>query len=146
MLPRHIEIGVVVDTFEMIFQRNNYFFISVCPQPHPCLMKGEKERGRRGGCSRRLMVHTEREHRPNSSSALIYLPLSTDEASNCSHTHMLSQHFSLSWSLLLCRFFASCLAASACTHVSVILCVFFHVFIHTSDDNFFFIHCIPAHV
>lgn len=38
-----------------------------------------------------------------SSTALIYLPLSTDDASNCWHTHMLSRHFSLSRSLLVCR-------------------------------------------
>lgn len=110
--------------FGVFFLRSNCFFGSVCPKPHPCLMKGEKERGR-GGCSHRLIVHTEREHRPTVAAPwfichLVLMKLQTAVTHTCCHGIFLHQ------SLVGLSIFASCSAASACTRVSGILCASFY--------------------
>lgn len=110
--------------------------VDLCALNHtPVWWKGRRRVGEGGVFSQINGTHWEGAQ-TYSSSALIYLPLSTDDASNWRHTHMLSQHFFLYQGL--CWFVDRCIFFSCeCMCVSVLVCVWFRFF-HTLNLEFLF--------
>ena len=103
----------------MLFSKKYSFLWIHLPPTTPLSDEtGEGER-KRGGCSRRLMVHTEREHGPTAAAPwfichLVLMKLQTAVTHTCCHSIFL--HQGLCWFVDSCDFFSfECMHACMCS-------------------------------
>ncbi len=127
--------------WDVFFFKEVIVSLDLCAPNHtPVWWKGRRKAG---GCSCRLMVHAEREHRPTVAVPwfichLVLMKLQTAVTHTCCHGIFLYQ--GLCWFVDSCVLFScECMHAHKCGFVCVLLLIL-------SDDNFSDIYCIPAYI